>query len=241
MILYNKFIINERYEIIMKTVGIIGAMPSELVDIREALPTEEIIKKAGYEFYISSCNNVKVVSVCCGVAKVNAAICTQVLIDSFAPAFIVNTGIAGGMDVKVKVCDVVIADCCEHHDVTTRFLENYPPYCSKFRTDEMLIKAFSQTCEKLNVPYHIGEIVSGEQFISDNAVKKTIVDAFSPLAVDMESAGIAHCCMRNEMPFATVRCISDNADDEGEMSFEEFEKIAAKRNADVVIETIKSL
>ncbi len=225
----------------MRTVGIIGAMPSELVDIRNALNTEEIIEKAGYEFHIANLENIRVVSVCCGVAKVNAAVCAQVLIDNFDPEFVVNTGIAGGMNVKVKVCDVVIADCCQHHDVTMRFLENYPPYASSFETDKKLIDAVVETCKKLYIPYHIGKIVSGEQFISDNAVKKSIVDAFSPLAVDMESAGIAHCCFRNKTPFVTVRCISDNADDDGEMSFEEFEVKAAKRNADVVIATIKSI
>ena len=68
-----------------------------------------------------------------------------------------------------------------------------------------------------------------------------IIDDFTPHAVDMESASIGHCCYRNEMPFATIRCISDNADDEGEMSFEEFEKIAAKRVADVVLTMIKEI
>jgi len=55
----------------------------------------------------------------------------------------------------------------------------------------------------------------------------------------MESASIGHCCFRNKIPFATIRCISDNADDEGEMSFDEFEKIAAKRNADVVLSMLE--
>ena len=58
----------------------------------------------------------------------------------------------------------------------------------------------------------------------------------SPYAVDMASAAVGHCCFLNKMPFVSVRCISDNADDEGAMSFDEFEKIAAKRVAEVVLD-----
>ena len=56
-------------------------------------------------------------------------------------------------------------------------------------------------------------------------MKNIIQEKFDPYAVDMESAAVGHCCYLNEMPFVSVRCISDNADDEGAMSFDEFEKI----------------
>ena len=82
----------------------------------------------------------------------------------------------------------------------------------------------------------MGRIVSGEAFISDNNVKSEICSKFSPLAVDMESSAVGHCAFLNAVPFVSIRCISDNADDEGEMSFDEFEKIAAKRVADIVLE-----
>ncbi len=57
----------------------------------------------------------------------------------------------------------------------------------------------------------------------------------------MESSAIGHCSFMNEIPYVSIRCISDNADDEGNMSFDEFEKIAAKRVAEVVLEMIKRL
>ena len=57
----------------------------------------------------------------------------------------------------------------------------------------------------------------------------------------MESAAVGQCCFLSEKPFVSVRCISDNADDEGAMSFDEFEKIAAKRVAEIVLEMITNL
>ncbi len=225
----------------MKTIGIIGAMPSELADIRNTLTDTAIEKYADYDFYINNVNNKKIINVCCGVAKVNSAIASQILIDIFKVDCIINTGIAGGMNSKVKVCDIVIASEVMHHDVTTRFLQNYPPYSGNFKTDKKLTDLAKESCEINNYTSFIGKIVSGEQFISDNDIKERICLEFSPLAVDMESASIGHVCFRNSIPFVNVRCISDNADDAGELSFEEFEKIAAKRNAEVVLTMINKL
>ena len=225
----------------MKTIGIIGAMPSELADIRNDLGEAKIEKYASYEFYINEFDGKKVVNVCCGVAKVNSAIATQILIEKYDVDCIINTGIAGGMNVDVKVCDIVIANEVMHHDVTTRFLEDYPPHCGKYPADKALIELAKNACKKNGYSFFEGRIVSGEQFISDSTVKSKIIDDFTPHAVDMESASIGHCCFRNGMPFATIRCISDNADDEGEMSFDEFGLIAAKRNADVVLDMIKAM
>lgn len=225
----------------MKTIGIIGAMPSELCDIRADLGTAQVEEYASYEFYINEFDGKKIINVCCGVAKVNSAIATQILITKYNCDCIINTGIAGGMNTDVKVCDIVIASEVMHHDVTTRFLQNYPPYCGNYPADTALIELAQKACDANSYKYHMGRIVSGEQFVSDNELKEQILKEFSPHAVDMESASIGHCCFRNKVPFATIRCISDNADDEGEMSYEEFEKIAAKRNADVVLTMIKSM
>lgn len=220
----------------MKRIGIIGAMPSELVDIRAALPGSEIVKKSGYEYYVNRISDdTEVIHVCSGIAKVNAAVCAQALIDAFKPDAIVNAGIAGGMNKDVKVCDIVISNEVCSHDVDMHFLNDYPPYCSIFKSDEKLMEFAAKCCDEFNVKHFFGRIVSGEAFITDSAVKKVIEDNFSPYAVDMESAAVGQCAYRNSVPYVSVRCISDNADDEGAMSFDKFEKIAAKIVADVVL------
>lgn len=225
----------------MKTIGIIGAMPSELSDIRNVLSSAVVKTYAGYDFYICTYGDKLIISACCGIAKVNAALCTQIMIDKFEVDAIINTGVAGGMNTKVKVCDIVVSDAVCPHDLELRFLENYPPYHSMFEADEKLINAVCQVCAEKNIVNHVGKIVSGEAFVSDNKLKQDICDRLSPLAVDMETAAVGQCAYRNNVPFVSVRCISDNADDEGEMSFEEFEKIAAKKVAEIVLETVKKI
>ena len=192
----------------MNIIGIIGAMPSELHDIRETLKNPEIVHIGKFDFYKNTLNDKTIVNVCCGVGKVNSTICTQMLIDIFKVECIINTGIAGGMNNQIKVCDIVISNEVASHDVNLTFLEKYPPYCSVFKSD---------------------------------TIKQDIQDRLNPCAVDMESASIGHCAYVNDIPSISIRCISDNADDEGAMSFDEFEKIAAKRVANVVLNVINNI
>lgn len=225
----------------MNTIAIIGAMPSELVDIRKSLGNAEIKNISGFDFHINQYKGKTIINACCGIAKVNAAVCTQVMIDNFRPDCIINAGIAGGMNTDVKVCDIVVSTEVLPHDLDLHFLKDYPPYCGIFNADETLIAAAEKICAKNGVNSFRGRIVSGDAFITSSEVKAAIVEKFAPYAVDMESAAVGHCCFLNKTPYVSVRCISDNADDEGAMSFDEFEKIAAKRVADIVLEMTEIL
>lgn len=210
-------------------------MPSELVDIRNTLKDAEIKHFSGFDFYICQYNGNTVINACCGISKVNAAICTQVGIDNFSPDYVINAGIAGGMNDNVKVCDIVVSSEVLPHDIDLHFLKDYPPYCGIFKADDSLITTAEKVCKEFDVNSFRGRIVTGDAFITSTAVKADIQKRLDPYAVDMESAAVGHCCFLNKMPFVSVRCISDNADDDGAMSFDEFEKIAAKRVAEIVL------
>ena len=225
----------------MNTIGIIGAMPSELKDLRLMLGEGEIKHFSGFDFYINEYKGKRIINACSGIGKVNAAVCTQTLIDNFKPDCIINAGIAGGMDNAIKVCDVVVSIEVLPHDLDLHFLKDYPPYCGIFKADEKLISAAEKACSDNGAKSFRGRIVSGDAFITSSVIKAEIQGKFSPSAVDMESAAVGQCCFLSEKPFVSVRCISDNADDEGAMSFDEFEKIAAKRVAEIVLEMITNL
>ena len=226
-----------------KTIGIIGAMPSELADIRKELGTEntEIQHISGYDFHVHPYKGGTLVTVCCGVGKVNASMCALALKQNYKPDAIINTGVAGGMNPNVKVGDIVIGTDVTQHDLDAQWLNNYPPYKAVYDSDKLLAQMMEKSCEKQNIRCFKGRIISGDSFITDNAVKEQLAKSFSPYAVDMESAAIGQACFMNDVPFVSVRCISDNADDNGTMSFEEFEKIAARKVADVVLTMTKEL
>lgn len=223
----------------MKIIGIIGAMPSELVDLRQELGKAEVVEHCGFTFHINIIDGKKIINACCGTTKVNAALCTQVMVDKFNITGVINAGIAGGMGDDVRVCDFVISSEVVPHDVDPHFLNKYPPYCSVYKSDKLLINLAEKACNELEYKNHIGRIASGEAFISDNEVKLSIKNGFDPLAVDMESSAIGHAAFTNKIASVSIRCISDNADDDGAMSFEKFEKIAARRVADVLLKVIE--
>ena len=225
----------------MKTIGIIGAMPSELHDIQSVQENVRTHEIAGYTFCESRHGDNTIVTVCCGIGKVNAAVCAQILIDRFSVDCIINTGIAGGMKSGIKVLEIVISTSVLPHDLDAHFLKDYPPYCGEFPADEALQALAASVCDKRSIVHHAGRIVSGDAFVTDSAVKAAIQAAHDPYAVDMETAAIGQCAWRNKIPFVSVRCISDLADDEGAMSFDQFEKLAARRVAEIVMDMAGAL
>ena len=219
----------------MKVIGIIGAMPSELKDIQSVQENPVITKLAGYEFHESIHGANKIITVCCGIGKVNSAVRTQILIDVFKAEQIINAGIAGGMKSDIKVLEIVISESVLPHDLDAHFLADYPPYHAQFEADETLQNLAKSVCQEMNIPFHFGKIISGDAFITDSEIKKNLIEKYQPYAVDMETASVGQTAWRNQIPFVSVRCISDLADDDGAMSFDEFEVLAAKRVAEIVM------
>ena len=99
----------------------------------------------------------------------------------------------------------------------------------------------SHVSELTEMTFYYMNLVTLARLERNPTVKAEIQQRLTPYAIDMESAAVGQCAYRNSVPFVSVRCISDNADDEGAMSFDQFEKIAAKRVADIVLRMIESL
>ncbi|MGL4345253.1 MAG: 5'-methylthioadenosine/adenosylhomocysteine nucleosidase [Cellulosilyticaceae bacterium] len=228
----------------MKTIGIIGAMEEEVIALRRKMQVQNTHQIATMEFYEGVMGQVKVILVRCGIGKVNAAICTQILIDRFDTNYIINTGVAGGLHPDVNIGDIVISSDTVQHDMdTTAFgdAKGVIPRmdCSFFAADEMLVKAAQTAAEALKGEQNIfvGRIASGDQFVSSMKVKEDIYSTFTAYCAEMEGAAIAHACYLNHVPFVVIRAISDKADHSAEVNFDEFVNLAA-RNASRMIEGI---
>lgn len=221
----------------MKTIGVIGAMPMEIKLIEEKLNIVDIIEYAGFKFHVGTMDNIKIVLVSCSIGKVNAASCTQILIDKFDATHIINTGIAGSLKEDVKLCDIVISDNVTHHDVRKAQMKEWYPNQEYFETDMYLknvaIKAFNEL--KLDdINYHSGRIVSGEAFVCDNTLKNNIINDYEPCCVEMEGSAIGHVAYINKVPFIVIRSISDNADEDTSVKISNFAEIAANNSAKLV-------
>ena len=225
----------------MKRIGIIGAMDLEVEHLKSEMQISRIVDKAGMEFYTGTLKGVDVVIVRSGIGKVNAGLCAQILADVFQVTHIINTGVAGSLNAKLDIGDILISRDAPYHDVDVRIfgyqLGEVPQMgCREFKADRAMIEAAVSSCKEVNPDIHVevGRILSGDQFISDKAKKETLIADFQGDCTEMEGAAIAHSAYLNKIPFVIIRAISDKADDSAEMDYPTFEREAAKHSAKLV-------
>lgn len=233
----------------MNKLGIIGAMKVEVDLVLAELTGIKTKTVSGIDFYEGALNDLPVVVAQCGVGKVNAAICAEIMCSIYGVTHLVNTGIAGSLCADLDIGDFVISENTMYHDFDCSFLN--PDYAVgqvpdmevyKFPADNMLMRAACEAAESVYPGhYKIGTVASGDQFVGDKKLKDLIVKNTNALCTEMEGAAIAHTAWRNRVPFVIIRSISDKADDSAQMDYPTFEAMAAKRCAAVTIHLSKTI
>lgn len=219
--------------------GIIGAMQVEVEILLSVMENTVSTEKAGSTFYDGSLEGIPAVVVQCGVGKVNAAICAQILCDCFGVTHLVNTGIAGSLNAKLDIGDLVVSRDAMYHDfncVHFGYEMGKVPGMDvvSFPADPDMIRLAYNAAESVN-PGHttIGRVASGDLFVAEKEAKDAIIRITGGLCTEMEGAAIAQTAYRNKIPFVILRAISDKADDSANMDYPTFERIAAHRCAQV--------
>lgn len=223
----------------IKTIGIVSALYTEIKVFKDIISNIEEKQIGKHLFYLGDYENKKIIFTDSGVGKVNAAITTQILINEFKPDFIINTGIAGGLNEELNHLDLVIANELTYHDFDTRIMKKFLPYVKSFKAEEKYLEIAKKVLE--NKKYFEGLIITGDQFITDSSKKEELVNDFNAYCVEMEGAAIAHTAYLNNVPFMVIRCISDLADDDGGDDYDDFEVIAADKASKFTLEFIKKL
>ena len=190
-------------------IGIIVAMRKELDLLLPLLQDSEESRMGGFEFHCGKMGRHDVMVMQCGIGKVNAAMGALMLVNNFTPNYVINSGVAGGADLKVNVMDVVAGERVAYHDVwcgpesQLGQVQGLPLY---FEGAKRLIDLVPERDH-----IHKGLICSGDQFIDTIEAVKRIKGNFpDALAVDMESGAIAQVCHMNKVPFLALRVISDS-------------------------------
>lgn len=225
----------------MSVVGIIGAMEEEVAALKEKIVIDEVKEYASLEFYIGKMYEKDIVVVRCGIGKVNAAVCTQIMIDKFGVDMIINTGVAGAVSNELNIADIVVSSDALQHDMdATGFgykVGEIPRMdVSCFKADEKLIELAKKASSNKIADHKVfvERIVSGDQFVSDMKIKERLIKDFNGFCTEMEGAAIAHVCHLNKIPFVIIRSISDKADNSAETNFEEFTQIAADNSTKII-------
>jgi len=230
----------------MNKTGIIGAMEIEVATLKSLMKIEKTVQKADMNFCEGTLEGKPVVIVQCGIGKVNAGICVQILVDLFQVTEIINTGVAGSLNDKLDIGDILVSTDAVQHDFDVTPLGYKPGQIPgmdiwSFQADETMADLAVSTCQKVNPDIHVikGRVASGDQFISRPEVKDRLINEFHGDCAEMEGASIAQACYLNHIPFLVVRAISDKADDSAQMDYPTFEKKASEHCARLVTEFIK--
>ena len=219
----------------MAKIGIIGAMELEVDALKAAMEVKNTVTRAGMEFKEGTLNGADVVVV-------------QILLDLFQITHVINTGVAGSLNADLDIGDILISKDAIHHDVDATVF-GYPlgelPQMGirEFIADETLVNLAVESCKKVNpdLTVRTGRVVSGDQFISSDDVKKRLIEVFHGDCAEMEGASIAHGAYLNKIPFIVIRAISDKADGSAEMDYTAFEHEAAKHSARLVEDLVQKI
>ncbi|MCM1538437.1 MAG: 5'-methylthioadenosine/adenosylhomocysteine nucleosidase [bacterium] len=229
-------------------IGIIGAMDLEIATLKEKMTNVSTKSVASMEFFDGTLNNVPVVVVKCGIGKVNAGICVQILHDLFSVTHVINTGVAGSLRAEINIGDIVVSTDAVQHDMDVTALGyqvgQIPqiPVLS-FTADTALADTAMNVCREVNTDIQVfeGRVVSGDQFISSKEKKEFLIQTFDGSCTEMEGAAIAQAAYLNNLPFVIIRAISDKADDSAEMDYPTFEHGAALHSAKLVEAMLQKL
>lgn len=196
--------------------------------------------KAGVTYASGTLHGKQVVVCKSGVGKVNAAVTTQILIDSFGVSKILFTGVAGALHPDLNIGDIVISSSCMQHDMDVTplgFARGMIPYqeVSDFPADQSLIELAEEACKELSVDHYvIGKVLSGDQFIASRETVQTLYEDLNGACAEMEGSAVAQVCYMNRVPYVVIRSMSDKADGSAHVNFPEFTVKASRRSHEIV-------
>ena len=228
-------------------IGIIGAMDVEVQALKELMDNASVEKISSVDFFKGKISGVDTVVATAGVGKVNAAVCVQTMILKYAPEYIINIGVAGGLSPELGIGDIAVAEKVVEHDMDTTPIGDPMGYITGINTvyipcDKKLSEMMYSAAENVDgVKAVYGTIASGDQFIASAEQRTRIIENFDAIAAEMEGASIGHVCMMNNVKFGVLRAISDGANSDSKIDFPTFTRLAAKNSIKIILELLDKL
>lgn len=231
----------------MSMIAIMGAMDAEIENFIKIFDIKKEVEWCGFTFYESSFNSHELVIIKSGVGKVMASMVTQRLIDQYDPDMILFTGVAGALNSKLEIGDVVLSKDCIQHDLDAQALGFARGTVSatihrEFVADASLLK-IAETAKITGRKIYSGRILTGDQFMTREGLElhSYLIDELKGDAVEMEGSAVGQVCFLNETPFLIIRTISDKANGSAAVDFEKFTPMAAKNSYLIVRHMLENL
>ena len=225
----------------MKYIGIVVAMDEERQEILDLMKDTQVKQIYNLRFITGKIQKKNCVLIKSGIGKVNAARTTQILIDNFDLECVINAGAAGAINYLLNIGDVVIAKHVVQHDFDITAFGHSKGYITglgdKIICDRGLVATFEnmlKSREERIYNIKMGIVASGDIFCTQIEMKNKINAKFNADVVDMECASVGQVCYLDDIPFISIRCISDIPNGSNETTFDENLKLASKRCANII-------
>jgi adenosylhomocysteine nucleosidase len=220
--------------------GIVGALDEELKLLVDNLEEKKIQIGLRHNIYQGVLAGHQVVLTTTGIGKVRAAARTQFLIDHFPLKRLILVGVAGAINPRLQLGDVVISRRALQHDFD---LSSAPQQRASrwYEADPQLVELALKAGEKLGLKQKLysGSVLSGDQAITQLSRKTWLWQTFAGDCVEMEGAAVAMVCWMNALPFVLIRTISDLADQEFPAELGDWFYQAASCSAAIALEMLR--
>jgi len=227
------------------TVAILSAMAEEMKRYLDTCTVDRTQARAGLRMHEAGHAGHDLVLVRSGVGKVNAALCTQLIVERYDPDAVVCTGTAGALHDGLDIGDIVVAEDCVQHDLHVEFLSlprgQIPFSDLRFFSASPALVERAQTVPLTDRTIRPGRVCTGDRFVQDPSARAEIHASLEGDCVEMEGAAVGQVCTLNDVPFLLVRAISDRADGDSDVDFQAFLHEAADASAQVVLHLLNAL
>lgn len=227
------------------SLAVISAMDVEIERYLEQCTLQGSTRRAGLTVHEARWKEHDLVLVRAGVGKVNAALCTQLLIDWYDVHAVLCTGSAGALNPALDIGDVVVAADCVQHDVLVEFM-GLPRGQIPF-TDLRVLETnpvLRRRAAAGTLPNHAvvqGRVLTGDTFVEDESRRRHLRAELEGDCVEMEGAAVGQVCAVNDVPYLVVRAISDHADGTSDIDFGAFLEQASRSSAQIVLHLLDNL
>lgn len=217
-------------------IAILGAMDQEIAKFLAHSHDIDEHHWGDFSIYLAELSGRQVLISKSGVGKVVSAMVTQRIIDQYHPSAIIFTGIAGALAADLEIGDILISRDCIQHDLDLTPL-GFERGQIAF-TEHRIIKADPRLIEaalSFKAEHHqirVGRVLTGDQFFvkSHLASHRYVIDELKGDVVEMEGASVATVAMFNQIPFVIIRTVSDKADQDAHLDFNEFLPMASRNS-----------
>jgi adenosylhomocysteine/aminodeoxyfutalosine nucleosidase len=229
----------------MNKIAIMGAMPEEIEPLLAKVENVNKVEYANNFYYEATYKGKELVIAYSKIGKVFSSLTASTLLEKFSCDKLLFSGVAGAINPSLKIGDLIIADKLCQHDLDISIFGHdfgFVPEGAKFvKTDKALRDIAKAVAKENELSLIEGTIATGDQFVASNERKEFISKNFQSDAIEMEGASVAVVCDALNVPFFVLRAISDTANDDAGMDFDEFMVGSAKISANFILDMVEKL